>query len=93
VRNAIATTSLITAFTFTPAVVAVDSQFANVGQQEPPPDGGTPFVRLADGVQIKDFRLGSGEQAVQRGSRVELTVKGRLLNLNGVSASAFCIPD
>ena len=64
---------------------AVDAQFAEVGQQEVAPNGESPFVRLENGVQRKDFREGSGSAVVAEGSKVELTVKGRLLNLNGVS--------
>jgi hypothetical protein len=75
-----------------PAFAVEDAQFVEVGQQERPPNGETPFITLTDGVQIKDFRVGrggggasSGSSAVVRvGSRVELTMKGRLLNLNGV---------
>jgi len=66
------------------AANAVDAQFKEVGQQERPPEGETPFATLSNGVQIKDFRLGSGSATVQNGSKVELTMKGRLLNLNGV---------
>eukprot|EP00986_Skeletonema_menzelii_P005996 scaffold2266_cov150-Skeletonema_menzelii.AAC.2 len=66
------------------ANAAVDAQFKEVGQQERPPEGETPFSTLSNGVQIKDFRQGSGAETVQNGSRVELTMKGRLLNLNGV---------
>ncbi|KAL7540369.1 hypothetical protein ACHAXR_010060 [Thalassiosira sp. AJA248-18] len=62
---------------------AADAQFAEVGQQEKPPDGQAPFSTLSNGVQVKDFREGSGAP-VQSGSKVELTMKGRLLNLNGV---------
>ena len=66
-------------------VGTVDAQFAEVGRQEAPPDGETPFATLSDGVQVKDFRSGErGGPAVACGSRVELTLKGRLLNLNGV---------
>ena len=74
-----------------PAFTVEDAQFVEVGQQERAPNGETPFMTLPDGVQIKDFRVGggggasSGSLAVVRvGSRVELTLKGRLLNLNGV---------
>ena len=68
------------------ADAAVDAQFAEVGRQERPPDGETPFATLSGGVQIKDFRTGErgAGPVVRRGSRVELTMKGRLLNLNGV---------
>ena len=48
---------------------AADAQFVEVGQQEKPPNGETPFSTLYNGVQIKDFRLGSG-QTVQDGSKV-----------------------
>ena len=71
-----------------PAFAAGDAQFVEVGQQERPPNGETPFTTLSDGVQIKDFRVagggGGGSGVVRAGSRVELTMKGRLLNLNGV---------
>ena len=60
-----------------------DAQFVEVGQQERPPNGESPFSTLSDGVQIKDFRVGSGA-TVKPGSKVECTMKGRLLNLNGV---------
>ena len=67
------------------AAAAVDAQFAEVGRQERPPDGESPFLTLPGGVQIKDFRSGErGGPVVRAGSRVELTMKGRLLNLNGV---------
>jgi len=85
----------IAGLTFTPVVTppplanaASDQkpkEFNEVGQQETPPDGERPFVTLSNGVQIKDFRVGgSGGAVVQQGSKVELTLKGRLLNLNGV---------
>jgi FKBP-type peptidyl-prolyl cis-trans isomerase FkpA len=75
-----------------PACAVNDEQFVEVGQQERPPNGETPFTTLPDGVQIKDFRVGGGgsttsgssSAVVRVGSRVELTMKGRLLNLNGV---------
>jgi len=54
-----------------------------VGQQERPPNGESPFSTLGNGVQVKDFRTGSSA-SVQTGSKVELTMKGRLINLNGV---------
>ena len=75
---------LVAAATPTLAANAVDAQFKEVGQQERPPEGETPFSTLSNGVQIKDFRQGGGAETVQNGSRVELTMKGRLLNLNGV---------
>ena len=69
---------------------AIDAQFAEVGQQEKPPNGESPFVKLSNGVQVKDFREGSGV-SVGKGSKVELTMKGRLLNLNGVSHNTSLI--
>ena len=48
---------------------AADAQFVEVGQQEKPPNGETPFSTLSNGVQIKDFRVGNG-QTVQDGSKV-----------------------
>ena len=46
-----------------------DAQFVEVGQQKPP-NGETPFSTLSNGVQIKDFRLGSGQTVIQDGSKV-----------------------
>lgn len=67
------------------ANAVADSQFIEVGRQERAPDGETPFVTLSNGVQIKDYRIGDSDTSVVRsGSRIELTIKGRLLNLNGV---------
>jgi len=48
---------------------AVDKQFAEVGQQQASPNGESPFSTLSNGVQIKDFRVGSGS-TVQQGSKV-----------------------
>lgn len=48
---------------------AIDKQFAEVGQQQASPNGESPFTTLSNGVQIKDFRLGSGS-TVQKGSKV-----------------------
>lgn len=48
---------------------AVDKQFAEVGQQQASPNGESPFSTLSNGVQIKDFRVGSGA-TVQQGSKV-----------------------
>ena len=79
-------------FICTSNVNAVDAQFAEVGQQEKPPNGETPFVKLPNGVQVKDFRDGSGAK-VDKGSKVELTMKGRLLNLNGVSLTDTKAPS
>lgn len=76
---------IVAATTSTSATAnAVDAQFKEVGQQERPPEGETAFSTLSNGVQIKDFRQGTGSATVQKGSKVELTMKGRLLNLNGV---------
>jgi hypothetical protein len=83
VLNKISSFGLAAPF-ITPNANAVDAQFAEVGQQEKPPNGESPFVKLSSGVQIKDFCDGTGAK-VEKGSKVELTLKGRLLNLNGVS--------
>lgn len=63
---------------------AADAQFVEVGQQERAPNGETPFSTLPNGVQVKDFKVGSGGASVQNGARLELTMKGRLINLNGI---------
>jgi len=77
-----ASTPFITS-TFNIANAQTDAQFKDVGQQEAAPAGETPFQTLSSGVQVKDFRVGSGP-TVGNGSKVELTMKGRLINLNGV---------
>jgi FKBP-type peptidyl-prolyl cis-trans isomerase len=59
-------------------------EFVNVGTQAPPPSGDTPFVTLSNGVKIKDFRVGSGDEYITKDSRVSVQCSGRLLNLNGV---------
>lgn len=59
-------------------------EFVNVGTQAPPPSGDSPFVTLENGVKIKDFRLGSGDELVKKDSRVSIQCSARLLNLNGV---------
>ena len=85
-RSILQRASLMAAAPFLPAIANAtpdDAQFVEVGQQERPPNGESPFSTLSNGVQIKDFRVGSGA-TVKPGSKVELTMKGRLLNLNGV---------
>jgi len=66
------------------AANAADAQFVEVGQQQRAPDGGTPFSTLPNGVQVKDYKVGSGGTSAQKGTRLELTMKGRLINLNGI---------
>jgi hypothetical protein len=66
------------------AGVAKPQEFVNVGTQAPPPDGEQPFVTLASGVKVKDFKSGTGDTTVQPGSKVQILCSGRLLNLNGV---------
>lgn len=63
-----------------------NTEFQNVGRQAPPPTGKAPFVTLSNGVQIKDYRMGSDNNGavVQVGSKVALQITGRLLNLNGI---------
>ena len=64
---------------------AVDSQVSTVGAQAPPPDGSSPFITLDNGVKIKDFKLGSGNDSIGPNSKsVSIQCSGRLLNLNGV---------
>lgn len=61
-------------------------EFIDVGTQAPSPnDGEPPFVDLANGVRVKDFRRGSGDDTVEAGSIVQVQCSGKLLNLNGVS--------
>ncbi len=60
-------------------------EFIDVGTQAPAPEGEPPFVELSNGVKVKDFRRGSGEDVVQGTSSVQIQCSGKLLNLNGVS--------
>jgi len=94
-RTVVATTTTGTAATLllgstctTPPAWAADgvkpTEFQSVGRQAPVPDGQAPFETLSNGVQIKDYRLGSGDAAVRDGSKVAVQLTGRLLNLNGV---------
>lgn len=90
-RRAVLTTFSSAAFAMAaliPPATAADStkpqEFKNVGTQAPPPDGDSPFVTLANGVKIKDFKLGGGDSSVTPSSRVSIQCSGRLLNLNGV---------
>ena len=59
-------------------------EFIDVGTQAPAPNGETEFVELANGVKVKDFRPGSGDETVKANSQVQIQASGRLLNLNGV---------
>ena len=73
----------------TAAVAATDGtkpkEFVNVGTQAPPPDGESAFVTPENGVKYKDFRIGSGDETVQKDSQsVMIQCTGTLLNLNGV---------
>ena len=57
--------------------LAIDSkeqpaEFRNVGTQAPPPDGDMPFVTLDNGVKVKDFRVGNGDDVVGPSSRVDI---------------------
>jgi FKBP-type peptidyl-prolyl cis-trans isomerase len=58
------------------------NEFKNVSTQAPAPEGENPFVTLPNGVKIKDFRIGSGDE-VKSDSTVQIQASGRLLNLNG----------
>ena len=60
------------------------TEFVNVGTQAPAPDGESPFQTLSNGVQIKDFKVGSGDSTVSSRSQIQLQISGRLLNLNGI---------
>ncbi len=60
-------------------------EFIDVGTQAPAPEGEAPFVELSNGVKVKDFRRGSGEDVVKADSSVQIQCSGKLLNLNGVS--------
>jgi FKBP-type peptidyl-prolyl cis-trans isomerase len=59
-------------------------EFTNVGTQAPAPVGESDFTILGDGVKIKDFTVGTGDDIVDGNSKVMVQCSGRLLNLNGV---------
>lgn len=60
-------------------------EFIDVGTQAPAPEGEPPFIELSNGVKIKEFRRGSGEEVITSSSSVQIQCSGKLLNLNGVS--------
>lgn len=60
-------------------------EFIDVGTQAPAPEGESPFIELSNGVKIKEFRRGSGEEVIVSTSSVQIQCSGKLLNLNGVS--------
>lgn len=68
------------------AAQAQPAEFQNIGTQSPMPTGdeSSQFTTLANGVKIKDFSVGTGNEVVGPGSRVSIQCSGRLLNLNGV---------
>ena len=71
-RNLIATfasASFAIASISPPPAFAVDSQVSSVGTQAPPPDGSSPFITLENGVKIKDFKLGSGDESIGPNSK------------------------
>eukprot|EP00558_Chaetoceros_sp_UNC1202_P013065 CAMPEP_0197239048 /NCGR_PEP_ID=MMETSP1429-20130617/5543_1 /TAXON_ID=49237 /ORGANISM="Chaetoceros sp., Strain UNC1202" /LENGTH=244 /DNA_ID=CAMNT_0042698359 /DNA_START=38 /DNA_END=772 /DNA_ORIENTATION=+ len=86
VSSAALTTTLGTATQ--PAYAASNEkpkEFIDVGTQAPAPEGEREFVELANGVKVKDFRPGSGDDVVKSdSSSVMIQASGRLLNLNGV---------
>ena len=64
---------------------AKPQEFTNIATEAPAPAGETSFRTLASGVQVKDFRVGSGDATVtENSSNVAIQCSGRLLNLNGV---------
>lgn len=69
------------------AAAAADNkpkEFVNVGTQAPAPAGEQEFITLQNGVKIKDYRIGNGNDSVTSTSTVFIQCSGRLLNLNGV---------
>jgi len=68
-----------------PTAGSKPKEFINVGTQAPPPDGESAFIELSNGVKVKDFRIGTGDEVVKGNSQNVMTqCTGRLLNLNGV---------
>ncbi|GFH60466.1 FKBP-like protein [Chaetoceros tenuissimus] len=78
--------SLMTSFPVISNAVSNEKpkEFIDVGTQAPAPNGETEFIELANGVKVKDFRPGSGDETVKANSQVQIQASGRLLNLNGV---------
>lgn len=69
----------------TPSIAyATPQEFANVGTQAPPPAGENAFIELSNGVKIKDFKTGTGDEVKPNSQSVMIQCTGRLLNLNGV---------
>jgi len=66
------------------AVDQKPKEFTDMGTQAPAPVGEAEFVELQNGVKVKDFRAGTGENTVKADSQVKIQASGRLLNLNGV---------
>ena len=84
--RAASSVSLMTSFPVISNAVSNEKpkEFIDVGTQAPAPNGETEFIELSNGVKVKDFRPGSGDETVKANSQVQIQASGRLLNLNGV---------
>jgi len=65
------------------ASVRTKEELVRIGTQAPARDGDTKFVELPNGVKIKDYRVGTGDEIVNDDSQVMIQATGRLLNFNG----------
>jgi hypothetical protein len=92
-RDMLKFTSIFVGSSSTP-VLAEPGEFKNFNTAASLPagkEGEPPFITLQNGVRIKEFKEGTGDQEVRSGtttipgSTVSVQVVGRLLNLNGVA--------
>lgn len=65
------------------ASVRTREELIKVGTQAPARDGDRNFVELPNGVKIKDYRIGTGDETVKDDSQVMIQATGRLLKFNG----------
>ena len=85
IQNIAAATFVLEPIDVLAAEQSKPKEFVDVGLQAPPPDGENPFVELSNGVKVKDFKVGTGDDVVKGNSQsVMIQCTGRLLNLNGV---------
>jgi hypothetical protein len=86
-RIAIRDISLATLFLFGlapfPASARKTEEFIKIGTQTPAREGEAEFIQLPNGVKIKDYRIGTGDDSVKENSQVMIQATGRLLNFNG----------
>jgi FKBP-type peptidyl-prolyl cis-trans isomerase len=65
------------------AAVRTKEELVKIGTQTPAGDGDANFIELPNGVKIKEYRVGTGDEIVKENSQVMIQATGRLLNFNG----------